>query len=231
MQEVTRMCPVQHPRAVHFLRRWACERLAILAEEIIMSRAAAALERWRQAVVAVAMAERKEAYLRYQGSSKLSFALDKAYLRRLARGWIRWTSFVDSVRAEERRVLEISTAITIQRAVRGLAARRLRAKLKKLAQERQRHLASVTITRYAKGKVAMMRYGRLKAGVEEVRAAEMLRRVGRGMLDRKKARRLREDKARLKVKVWEGLGIKRRQCFQFSASLFVIPSIGYVFSP
>ncbi|CAM9548124.1 unnamed protein product [Ectocarpus fasciculatus] len=199
VQEVTRLCPVQHPRAVRFLRRWACERLAILADEILVSRAAAALERWRRASAAIAMAERKEAYLRYQGSSKLLFSLDKAYLRRLAKGWVQWGAFVEAGRARERRVLECSAAILIQRAVRGFQARRLRAWLKMVAQDKQRHLAAVTITRYAKGKVARVRYARLKAGIERVRAGELLRRVGRGMIGRRKAKRLREERARWKV--------------------------------
>ena len=200
VQEVTQLCPVQHPRAVRFLRRWACERLATLADEILVSRAAAALERWRREAAAMATAERKEAYLRYQGSSKLLFSLDKAYLRRLAKGWVRWGSFVEAERARERRALEQSAAITIQRAVRGLHARRLRAWLTIVAQDRQRHLAAVTLTRYAKGKVARMRYARVKAGIERVRAGELLRRVGRGMLGRTKAKRLREERARLKAR-------------------------------
>lgn len=200
VQEVTRLCPVQHPRAVRFLRRWACERLAILADEILVSRAAAALDRWRRATAAMAMAERKGAYLRYQGSRKLMFAVDKAYIRRLAKRWIQWGAFIEAERARERRVLEHSAAITIQRAVRGFHARRLRAWLKIMAQDRQRHLAAVTLTRYAKGKVARMRYARVKAGIERVRAGELLRRVGRGMLDRKKATKLREERARLKAR-------------------------------
>ncbi|CAB1118732.1 unnamed protein product [Ectocarpus sp. CCAP 1310/34] len=199
VQEVTRLCPVQHPRAVRFLRRWACERLAILADEILVSRAAAALERWRRASAAIAMAERKEAYLRYQGTSKLLFSLDKAYLRRLAKGWVQWGAFVEAERARERRLLEYSAAILIRRAVRGFQARRLRAWLKKVAQDKQRHLAAVMITRYAKGKVARVRYARLKAGIERARAGELLRRVGRGMIGRRKTKRLREDRARWKV--------------------------------
>lgn len=200
MQEVTQLCPVQHPRAVRFLRRWACERLATLADEILVSRAAAALERWRRAAAAMAMAERKEAYLRYQGSSKLMFSLDKAYLRRLAKGWIQWGAFMEAERARERRALEQSAAITIQQAVRGFHARRLRAWLRIVAQDRQRHLAAVTLTRYAKGKVARMRYARVRAGIERLRAGELLRRVGRGMLGRMKAKRLREERARLKAR-------------------------------
>lgn len=202
VQEVTRLCPVQHPRAVRFLRRWACERLAIIADEILVSRAAAALERWRRATDAMAMEERKDAYLRYQGSRKLMFAVDKAYLRRLAKGWVQWGAFVEAERATERRALEHAAAVTIQRAVRGFHARRLRAWLRIVAQDRQRHLAAVTLTRYAKGKVARMRYARVKAGIERVRAGELLRRVGRGMLGRKKATRLREERARLKASVY-----------------------------
>lgn len=201
VQEVTRLCPVQHPRAVRFLRRWACERLATLADEILVSRAAAALERWRRAVAAAAMAERKDAYLRYQGANKLLFALEKAYLRRLAKGWIRWGGFVEAERARERRILENSAAITIQRSVRGFQARRLRAWLTLVAQDRQRHLAAVVLTRHARGKVARMRYARVKEGIERVRAGELLARVGCGMLGRKKARGVRQDRARLKVRL------------------------------
>lgn len=215
VQEVTQLCPVQHPRAVRFLRRWACERLAILADEILVSRAAAALERWRRATATMAMAERKEAYLRYQGSSKLAFALDKAYLRRLAKGWIRWGAFVEAERARERRAVEHAAAVTVQRAVRGLQARRLRAWLRIVAQDRQRHLAAVTVTRYAKGKVARMRYARVKAGIERVRAGELLRRVGRGMLGRKKAKRLREERARLKARGGTGIDRAARAPFGF----------------
>jgi len=200
VQEVTRLCPVQHPRAVLFLRRWACERLAILADEILVSRAAAALERWSRTAAAMAKAERKEAYLRYQGSRRLLFAVDKAYLRRLAKGWVRWGAFVEAERERQRRALENVAAITIQRAVRGFHARRLRAWLKIVALDRQRHLAAVTLTRYAKGKVARVRYARVKAGVERARAGELLGRVGRGMLGRKKAKRLREERARLKAR-------------------------------
>ncbi|CAN0235104.1 unnamed protein product, partial [Scytosiphon promiscuus] len=199
VQEVTRLCPVQHPRAVRFLRRWACERLATLADEILFSRAAAALERWRHAVAAAKTGERREAYLRYQGSNKLLFALDKAYLRRLARGWVRWGAFLEAERARQRRILEGLAAITIQRAVRGFQARRLRAWLTLVARDRQRHLAAVTLTRHAKGKVARMRYARVKAGIERVRAGELLRRVGCGMLGRKKAKRIRQERARLKA--------------------------------
>lgn len=200
VQEVTRICPVQHPRAVRFLRRWACERFATLADEILISRVGAALERWRQAVDAMATAKRKQAYLRYQGTHKLLFTVNKAYLRRLAKVWIRWTALVEFERAEERRALEISAAITIQRGVRGLAARRLRAELTAVAENRRRHLAAVVITKCAKGKVARMRYWRLKTDVERVRASEMLRRVGRGMLGRMKAKRLRQERARLKAR-------------------------------
>lgn len=209
VQDVTRICPVQHPRAVRFLRRWACERLATLADEILLSRAAAALERWRHVVAAMAMEERKDAYFRYQATRKLGLTIDKAYLRRLAKGWIRWASLVEIKRAEERRALEISTATTIQRLVRGWAARRLRARLKLIAQDRERHEAAVAITRYAKGKVARLRFGRLKGDVERVRAGEILRRVGRGMLGRKKATRLREDRARYKVRGGEWRGWSR----------------------
>lgn len=200
VQEVTRLCPVQHPRAVLFLRRWACERLAILADEILVSRAAAALERWSRAAAAMAKAERKEAYLRYQGSRRLLFAIDKAYLRRLAKGWVRWGAFVEAEREKQRRALENAAAITIQRAVRGFRARCLRAWLKIVALDRQRHLAAVTLTRYAKGKVARVRYARVKAGVERARAGELLGRAGRGMLGRRKAKRLREERARLKAR-------------------------------
>lgn len=200
VQEVTRLCPVQHPRAVRFLRRWACERLAILADEILVSRAAVALERWRRATAVMVMEERRGAYLRYQGSRKLVFAINQAYLRRLAKAWVQWGAFVRAERAGERRTLEHTAAITIQRAVRGFHARRLRAWLRIVAQDRQRHLAAATLTRYAKGKVARMRYARVKAGIERVRAGELLGRVGRGMLGRKKAARLREERARLKVR-------------------------------
>eukprot|EP00903_Cladosiphon_okamuranus_P016579 g15293.t1 len=183
VQEVTQLCPVQHPRAVRFLRRWACERLATLADEILVSRVAAALERWRRAAAAMAMAMRKKAYLRYQGSSKLMFSLDKAYLRRLAKGWVQWGVFVEAERAREHRVLEQSAAVMIQRAVRGFHARRLRAWLTIVAQDRQRHLAAVTVTRYAKGKVARMRYARVKAGIERV--AVSLQKLYRGRAGRR----------------------------------------------
>lgn len=199
VQEVTRICPIQHPRAVRFLRRWACERLATLANEIIVSRAAASLERWRRATAFMAMQERKHAYLRYQGSSKLVFAIRKAIVRRMAKAWIRWVSLVQDERAEERRALEESAAITIQRAVRGFAARQLLSCLRIVAQDRRRYEAAVTITRYAKGKVARARYSQLRADIERVRAGEMLGRVGHGMLGRKEAKRLREERARLEV--------------------------------
>ena len=226
VQEVTQLCPVQHPRAVRFLRRWACERLATLAGEILVSRAAAALERWRRAAAAMAMAERKEAYLRYQGSSKLMFSLDKAYLRRLAKGWIQWGVFLEAERARERRVLEQSAAITIQRAVRGFHARRLRAWLKIVAQDQERHRAAVTLTVYAKGKVARMRYARVKAGIERVRAGELLRRVGRGMLGRTKAKRLREERARLKARRSNETPIAHRRALSifFAARLAARPA-------
>lgn len=162
----------------------------------------------------MAMAERKEAYLRYQGSSKLMFSLDKAYLRRLANGWVQWGVVVEAERARERRVLEQSAAITIQRAVRGFHARRLRAWLTIVAQDRQRHLAAVTLTRYAKGKVARMRFARIKAGIERVKAGELLGRVGRGMLGRTKAKRLREERARLKAR-GERTSIGRRELLRF----------------
>lgn len=200
VQEVTRLCPVQHPRAVLFLRRWACERLAILADEILASRAAAALERWSRAAAAMARAERRGAYLRYQGSRRILLAVDRAYLRRLAKAWVRWGAFAEAARERERRALENSAAVTIQRAVRGFHARRLRAWLQVVALDRRRHLAAVTLTRYAKGKVARVRYARVRAGVERARAGELVGRVGRGMLGRKKARRLREERARLKAR-------------------------------
>lgn len=148
----------------------------------------------------MALVERKHAYLQYQGSRKMGFALDKAYLRRLAKGWIRWVALVEAGRAEECRMQEISAAVTVQTAFRGLAARRRRARLAVAASDKQRHFAAVAITRCVKGKVARMRYGRLKADVERVRASKMLRRVGRGMLGRRKARRLREERAKLKVR-------------------------------
>lgn len=128
------------------------------------------------------------------------FAIEKVYLRRLAKGWMHWGAFVYAERARERRALEHSAAITIQRAVRGFRARCLRSWLKLMAQDRERHLAAVTLTRYAKGKVARMRYAHIKAGIERVRAGELLRRVGRGMLGRKKATRLREERARLQAR-------------------------------
>lgn len=106
-------------------------------------------------------------------------------------------------RAEERRALETSAVITIQRAVRGLSARRLRAWLKIVAQDRQRHEAAVAITVCAKGKVARMRYQRGRADVEKARAAGILRRVGRGMMGRKKAKLLREERARLQARSTE----------------------------
>lgn len=207
MQEVTRICPIQNPRAVRFLRRWACERLAALADEINISRTAAALDLWRRAAAAMSMAERKHAYFRYQGASKLLFSLRKAHLRRLAKGWLRWNSLVAFERGEERRALENSAAITIQRAVRGFSARRLRAWLKVVAQDRQRHEAAVAITVCAKGKVARMRYQRDRADAEKARAAGMLRRVGRGMMGRKKAKLLREERARLQASKRDGRGL------------------------
>ncbi|CAM9318276.1 unnamed protein product, partial [Laminaria digitata] len=200
VQEVTRICPIQNPRAVRFLRRWACERLAALADEINTSRTATALDRWRKSTLAMSMAERKRAYFRYQGTNKLMFSLKKAQLRRLAKGWLRWNSLVAFERGEERRALENSAAITVQRAVRGFSARRLRAWLKVVAQDRQRHEAAVAITVCAKGKVARMRYQRVRADVEKARAAGILRRVGRGMMGRKKAKLLREERARLQAR-------------------------------
>lgn len=199
VQDVTRICPVQHPRAVQFLRRWACERLATLADEILLSHGASAFERWREIASKMALVARRHAYLQYQGSRKMGFTLDKAYLRRLAKGWIRWIAHVEAERAEIRRVHEISAAVTVQTAFRGLAARQQRTRLAIAASDKQRHLAAVAITRCIKGKVARMRYGRLKSDVERVRASEMLRRVGRGMLGRRKARGLREERAKLKV--------------------------------
>lgn len=200
VQEVTRICPIQNPRAVRFLRRWACERLATLADEINVSRTATALDRWHRAVAAMSMAERRQAYFRYQGTSKLLFSLKKARLRRLAKGWLRWNSLVAFERGEERRALEKFAAITIQRAVRGFSARRLRDWLKVVARDRQRHEAAVAITVCAKGKVARMRYQRFRADVEKARAAGILRRVGRGMMGRKKAKLLREERARLQAR-------------------------------
>lgn len=155
----------------------------------------------------MSMAERKHAYFRYQGASKLLFSLRKAHLRRLAKGWLRWNSLVAFERGEERRALENSAAITIQRAVRGFSARRLRAWLKVVAQDRQRHEAAVAITVCAKGKVARMRYQRDRADAEKARAAGMLRRVGRGMMGRKKAKLLREERARLQASKRDGRGL------------------------
>lgn len=127
------------------------------------------------------------------------FTLDKAYLRRLAKGWIRWVALVEAGRAEDRHALEMSAALTVQTAFRGLAARRQRVRLAVAASDRQRHQAAVAITRCVKGKVARIRYARLKASAERVRASEMLRRIGRGMLGRRRARRLREERAKLQV--------------------------------
>lgn len=200
VQEVMRMCPVNHPRAVVFLRRWACERLAILADEILLSRAAAALDRWRRATTAIMMAERKHAYLQYQRSNMLAIALHQACLRRVAKGWIRWSDLVVDGRAAERHALELSAAVTVQTVFRGLAARKRRARLSLAARDRQIYLAAVVITRCIKGKVARIRYARLKADFDRVHASEMLRRVGRGMLGRRKARRLKEQQAKLKAR-------------------------------
>lgn len=57
----------------------------------------------------------------------------------------------------------------------------------------------MAITVCAKGKVARMRYQRARADVEQARAARVLRRVGRGMMGRKKAKLLREKRARLQA--------------------------------
>lgn len=209
VQGVIRICPVQHPRAVQFLRRWACDRLATLADEILLSRAAAALERWRKTLSLMAMAERKHAYFRYQGSRKMAFALDKVYLRRLAKGWIRWVALVEAGRAEEHRGLEISAAVTVQTGFRGFAARRRRQRLAVAESDRLRFNAVVTITRCAKGKVARMRYARFRSDLQRTRASDMLRRVGRGTLGRRKVRRLREHRARLKAR-WRAGGLVMR---------------------
>lgn len=200
VQQVIRICPVQNPRAVRFLRRCACQRLVILWEEIILSHGAVALERWRRAVVAIVIAERKTAYLKYQGSSMMAFTLNKMYVRRLAKAWIRWEDFVEYDRAAKRRALEEVSAVTVQTVFRGMMARQRRALLMIAAKEKQRRLAAAHITRCSRGKVARMRYARLKVDFERERAGEVLMRVGRGMLGRQRAQKLREERAQLKVK-------------------------------
>lgn len=209
--DITRICHVQHPRAVRFLRRWACERLAILADEVLRSRAAAALKQWGRTVAAMIMSERKGAYLRYQGSKKMEFALEKALLRRLAKAWIRWTSLVKILREEEHRACENGAAIIVQRAVRGWIARRYLSCLKYETQERRRYHAATIITSCIKGKVARMRYERMKANIVRMRAVERIIRVGRGMLRRTRANRLCHDKARSKVSK-KNLDFTEKEC-------------------
>lgn len=151
------------------------------------------------------VSERKGAYLRYQGSKKMEFALEKALLRRLAKAWIRWTSLVERLREEEHRVRENDAAIIVQREVRRWITQRYLRCLKLEAQERRRYHAAATITRCIKGKVARIRYERMKVNYVRTRAAGRIIRVGRGMLGRTRANRLYHEKARLKVSTEFGL--------------------------
>ncbi|CAM9920981.1 unnamed protein product, partial [Discosporangium mesarthrocarpum] len=196
---VARACPIRQPRARRFLQTWACERLGVLAAELSLSRLGAAMERWREATRAAARAERAEAYLRYQGSSRMGYAVERALLRRLARAWVTWRGLVERGRLRERAAEEEAAAVQVQRAWRGRAARLLRRHLADSAWRARREAAARTLTRHARGKVVRMRVGRLRADREELWAGELLGRVARGMLGRRKAQRKREENARLKV--------------------------------
>lgn len=170
-----------------------------MVDEILLSRAAAAFKQWGRVVAAMIKSERKGAYLRYQGSKKMEFALEKALLRRLAKAWIPWTSLVERLREAEHRIRGNAAAIVVQREVRGWIAQRYLSCLKLEDLERRRHHAAATITRCTKGKVARMRYKHTKANLVKIRAAGRIIRVGRGMLEKTKANRLYHEQARVKV--------------------------------
>ncbi|CAM9885676.1 unnamed protein product [Choristocarpus tenellus] len=213
---VARACPVRQPRAQRFLQVWACERLAALVDEVMLSRRGGALDRWRETVCAMVRAERTEAYLRYQGVVKMVYVLDRSLLRHLAIAWVTWNKLVTRARALERQRLEEATAVELQRALRGYSARRLRRQLAEQVWVEQREQAATTITKHARGKIVRIQIGRQLADAARLRAAIALGRVARGMLGRRMAQRRRMERARLQMAI--GLqrlfrGIEGRRVF------------------
>lgn len=205
VQHVTRVCPVRYPRAVRFLRRCACQRLATLIQEVLLSHGAAAIERWRRTVAAMSMAERKAAYLKYQGSSKMKFALYKVCVRRLAKAWIDWGIVVTGIQTKKKHGLHVASARKLQTVYRCMAARRRRDELYFAAKKKRKMLAAAAIVRCIKGKLARIRYATMKATIQRERAGNVLRRVGHGMIGRRKAQRMWIESAKRKVGLLFGM--------------------------
>lgn len=180
MVAVQGIIDVRQPKAKAYMLTMAAERMQKALARVVLKQEKRGFDALRLVVQLMRRDERMDVYIRFQGMRHVSLGLESLLCKAMRKKFSLWYNFTKAEILRIRRALELQSAITIQRVVRGYfgrlkaASKRTEHKFKKL------HDATISIQALIRGKVIRWRYLKLRHEQKRDRSARLIQRVYRG---------------------------------------------------
>ncbi|KAH9141197.1 hypothetical protein AeRB84_014606 [Aphanomyces euteiches] len=184
VQWVQANVPVTSLKAQLFCQKWGAEKMNALLSRILLNFQARAFFKWRDYLVFLQAKAKADKYLKCKAGSRLTTLMASWEHKMMARAWVVWTRECQ----EEARNEKMSSAIEIQRLVRGFLARTA-------VVRHQERVGATHIQRIVRGFLGRRFVARRRTSILEHTSATLLQRAYRGFAGRRLARILFQSQA------------------------------------
>ncbi|KAF0690570.1 hypothetical protein As57867_017995, partial [Aphanomyces stellatus] len=176
--------PVTSLKAQLFAQKWGAEKMNALFSRILLNFQARAFFKWVDYLAFLNAKLKADRYLKCKAGARVTSLMANWKMKALAKAWVSWSSEC----AEQARNEQQSSAIEIQRLVRGFLSRTA-------VWRRAQYRGAVQFQRVVRGFLARRRVARRRRAMLEQACATLLQRAFRGYAGRKLGRILFQSQA------------------------------------